>query len=222
VYGKNVYPINYNYLIRKLFDRIHSDPKGLQYLNSVAKNDSSFNPHSSDDFMKTIIANKNGDLHIETDGYWPTVEQVIDFARQTGGVAVLAHPFGYNKKINITTPELLRKLYHLGIDGIEVFHGFNQSDEIEFLYKFCYEYGLLMTMGSDTHGYFSHQGGPMEPGIAPGTGYQSRFTEGNIYEVKDGILCDDSDGVYSYWNVPFENIEQINEYCNSEFAEIKE
>lgn len=49
-----------------------------------------------------------------------------------------------------------------------------------------------------------------------------RFTEGNIYEVKDGILCDDSDGIYSYWNVPFENIGQINEYCNSEFAEIKE
>lgn len=49
-----------------------------------------------------------------------------------------------------------------------------------------------------------------------------RFTKGNIYEVKDGILCDNSDGVYSYWNVPFENVEQINEYCNSEFAEIKE
>lgn len=49
-----------------------------------------------------------------------------------------------------------------------------------------------------------------------------RFTKGNIYEVKDGVLCDDSDGVYSYWNVPFESVEQINEYCNSEFAEIKE
>lgn len=49
-----------------------------------------------------------------------------------------------------------------------------------------------------------------------------RFTKGNIYEVKDGILCDNSDGVYSYWNVPFESVEQINEYCNSEFAEIKE
>lgn len=49
-----------------------------------------------------------------------------------------------------------------------------------------------------------------------------RFTKGNIYEVKGGILCDDSDGVYSYWNAPFESVEQINEYCNSEFAEIKE
>lgn len=49
-----------------------------------------------------------------------------------------------------------------------------------------------------------------------------RFTKGNIYEVKNGILCDDSDGVYSYWNVPFESVRQINEYCSSEFAEIKE
>lgn len=49
-----------------------------------------------------------------------------------------------------------------------------------------------------------------------------RFTEGNIYEVKNGILCDDSDRVYSYWTGPFESVKQINEYCSSEFAEIKE
>lgn len=48
-----------------------------------------------------------------------------------------------------------------------------------------------------------------------------KFTEGNIYEVKNGILCDDSDKVYSYWTGPFESVKQINEYCGSEFAEIK-
>lgn len=49
-----------------------------------------------------------------------------------------------------------------------------------------------------------------------------RFTKGNIYEIKNGILCDNSDGIYSYWNTPFESVEQINEYCSSEFAEVKE
>ena len=182
VYGNNVYPIVYSYLINKLFNCIHSSNNGLKFLKSKAAEDRGFNPHSSDDFMKSIIANKNGELYIDSAGYWPTVQEVIDFAKKTGGVAVLAHPFGYSKKINITTKELLKQVNRLGIDGVEVFHGFNQSDEVEYLYKFCYDNDLLITMGSDTHGYISYQGGFVEPGIAPGVGYQARFDENNIYQ----------------------------------------
>ena len=174
------YPIQYGYLIRKLFNCIHADKKGQEFLNSKTEIDSSFNPHSPDDFMKLIIANKYGELYTETEGFWPSVEDCIEFAKATGGVAILAHPFGYSKKINITTHELIKKANRIGIDGIEVFHGFNQSDEVEFLYKFCYEHGLLATMGSDTHGYVSHQGSFVEPGIAPGVGHQIRYTENNI------------------------------------------
>ena len=86
----------------------------------------------------------------------------------------------YNKKINITTHDLIKKANRIGIDGIEVFHGFNQSDEVEFLYKYCYENGLLMTMGSDTHGFVSNQGSFAEPGIAPGVGHQMRYLQNNI------------------------------------------
>lgn len=179
-YKGKVYKIQYGYLIRKLFNCIHADKKGLEFLNSKTKIDSSFNPHSPDDFMKLIVANKYGELYVETDGFWPTVEECIDFAKKTGGVAILAHPFGYNKKINITTLDLIKKANRLGIDGIEVFHGFNQSDEVEFLYKYCFENGLLISMGSDTHGFVSSQGGVMEPGIAPGVGHQARYTENNI------------------------------------------
>lgn len=180
LYQNKLYKIQYGYLIKKLFNCIHADKKGFEFLNSKTKLDSSFNPHSPDDFMKQIIANKYGELYVESKGFWPTVEECIEFAKKTGGVAILAHPFGYNKKINITTYDLIKKAYHLGIDGIEVFHGFNQSDEVEFLYKYCYENGLLISMGSDTHGFVSNQGDAMEPGIAPGVGHQIRYNENNI------------------------------------------
>ncbi len=180
LYQNKLHKIQYGYLIRKLFNCIHSDKKGLEFLNSKTKIDSSFNPHSPDDFMKLVIANKYGELYVASEGYWPTVEECIEFAKKTGGIAILAHPFGYNKKINITTLELIKKANRLGIDGIEVFHGFNQSDEVEFLYKYCYENGLLISMGSDTHGFVSTQGGFMEPGIAPGVGHQIRYNENNI------------------------------------------
>ena len=101
VYGNDIYPIKYGYLISKLFNCIHSSKNGLNFLNSKAESDSTFNPHSSDDFMKSIVSNKNGELYVEASGFWPTVQDVIEFAKKTGGVAILAHPFGYNKKINI-------------------------------------------------------------------------------------------------------------------------
>ncbi len=180
VYKGEVYPIKYSYLIRKLFNCIHADPKGFEFLNSKTEIDSSFNPHSSDDFMKLVVANKYGELHVESEGLWPTPQECVAFAIATGGITSIAHLFGYSKKLNITILELLHRLIKIGIEGIEVMHGFNQSDEIELLYKLCYEYGLIPTMGSDTHGFVSYQGGAVEPGIAPGVGYQMRYTENNV------------------------------------------
>lgn len=187
VYKNKICPISYRFLIKKLFNQIHGCKKGKAFLEAKAKRDSSYNPNSLDHFMKSVIANKYGELHTETEGLWPTIEDVVAFAKATGGVAILAHPFGYNRKINITTLDLIKKAYHLGIDGIEVFHGFNQSDEVEFLYKFCYEHGLLATMGSDTHGYISQQGGFVEPGVAPGVGHQMRYNENNIHGASTSL-----------------------------------
>lgn len=179
-YNGKLLKINYDFLIRKTFNLIHGSENGMKFLNEKAKKDASFNPDSADHFLKKIISNKKGELYVDGSKLWPTASDVIEFAKETGGVAILAHPFGYNKKINITTLELLERIKHLGIDGIEVWHGFNQSDEIEFLYKYAFANDLLITMGSDTHGFVSTQGDETAPGIFPGVGHESRFTKNNI------------------------------------------
>ena len=48
------------------------------------------------------------------------------------------------------------------------------------------------------------------------------FTKGNIYTVKNGIFYDEKGNAITYWTKPFETLKEINEYCSSEFAEIKE
>lgn len=174
--------IDFDYLIRKTFNLIHDSENGKKFLNSKAEEDASYNPDSPDHFLKKIVSNKNGELYVTSAEFWPSASQVMDFAKQTGGVAILAHPFGYNKKINITTFELLEKIRKLGIDGVEVWHGFNQSDEVEFLYKYAYFHDLLITMGTDTHGFISYQGDPTAPGTFPGVRGESRFTENNIFD----------------------------------------
>lgn len=161
--------IDYSFLIGKTFKQIHNSKNGKKFLQAKSEIDPSFDPNSSDHFLKKIISNKNGELYVESSTLWPSAEEVIEFAKQTGGVAILAHPFGYAKKINITTFELLDRANKLGVDGIEACHGFNNPDEIEFLYKYAFNHDMSITIGSDTHGYYSTQGGKTEPGIIPGT-----------------------------------------------------
>lgn len=186
-YNGKEYNINYSFLIRKTFEQIHNSKNGLAFLNKKAEEDSTFNPHSDDHFLKRIVSNKKGELYVESAPFWPTAKDVINFAKASGGVAILAHPFGYNRKINIPVPELLEKAKSLGIDGVEVWHGFNQSDEVEFLYKWAYLNELLITMGSDTHGFMSTQGGKTAPGTFPGVGLESRYAEGNVDEATGSL-----------------------------------
>lgn len=179
-YRGEIYPINYDFLIRKTFNQIHNSQNGMKFLMSKSAEDPNFSPDSSDHFLKKIVSNQSGELYVENAEFWPSASDVINFAEATGGVAILAHPFGYGKKINITTPELLDQVRNLGIDGIEVWHGYNQSDEIEYLYKYACANDLLMSMGSDTHGFISTQGDKTSPGLFPGVHGESRFIDNNI------------------------------------------
>lgn len=179
-YNGSVYQVNYDNLIRKTFNLVHNSKNGMEFLKAKAERDANFNPDSFDHFLKQIVSNKKGALYVESHEFWPTAKQVIEFAKQTGGVAMLAHPFGYGKKIDNSPLEIINKAVDLGVDGIEVWHGFNQSDEIEFLYKFCYTHDLLISMGADTHKYISSQGDKTDLGTFPGVGFQSRYADGNV------------------------------------------
>lgn len=72
--------------------------------------------------------------------------------RRTGGVAVLAHPM----TVSDDRRELRRvvsELAALGLDGLEVFNNMCYKDDMLFLEFLCGEFGLLMTGGSDFHGF---------------------------------------------------------------------
>ncbi len=76
-----------------------------------------------------------------------TPQQAIDLIRKAGGVAVLAHPGLYNDD------ELVEELIVYGLDGLEVWHPDNREDGVERYYRLADEYGLIMTGGSDFHGW---------------------------------------------------------------------
>jgi len=71
----------------------------------------------------------------------------IELIHQAGGLAVMAHP-GLNR-----TDEIIPDLVDAGLDGIECFHTKHSTVMSERYLEIAEEHGLLVTGGSDCHGY---------------------------------------------------------------------
>jgi 3',5'-nucleoside bisphosphate phosphatase len=79
---------------------------------------------------------------------WPTAAQAIELIRETGGVAVIAHPYW-----DISEPGEVEDLVRsLGADGVETFYPSHSRQQTEHLLALCEELDLLPTASSDYHG----------------------------------------------------------------------
>jgi predicted metal-dependent phosphoesterase TrpH len=73
--------------------------------------------------------------------------ECIDLIHQAGGLAVMAHP-GLNH-----TDDIIPALVEAGLDGIECFHTKHSTVMAERYLEMAEKYNLLVTGGSDCHGY---------------------------------------------------------------------
>ena len=78
-----------------------------------------------------------------------TAEEAIMLIQKTGGISVIAHPYyGNYVKYNI-----LSKLIKFGLKGIEVWHPGHSEFVKQKYYFLAKKLGLLITGGSDYHGF---------------------------------------------------------------------
>ncbi len=80
------------------------------------------------------------------------LKEAIDLVHRAGGVAVLAHPVFITRQ----RPELERlldALVLLGLDGVEAYNNGSSNDEIDFAITAARRRGLIVTGGSDVHGF---------------------------------------------------------------------
>ncbi|MHB8437903.1 MAG: PHP domain-containing protein [Acidimicrobiales bacterium] len=98
---------------------------------------------------------------------------VVGLARDSGGVAVVAHPLSLGLDAG-PLERVLSGLAERGLAGIEAVYGNYRPDERAALARLARRLGLVATGGSDFHGTF-------KPGLAVGTG------RGDLY-VDDGVL----------------------------------
>ena len=75
----------------------------------------------------------------------------VELIHQAGGLAVMAHP-GLNR-----TDEIIPDLVAAGLDGIECFHTKHSTTMAERYLEIAEKYHLLVTGGSDCHGFSKKQ-----------------------------------------------------------------
>jgi predicted metal-dependent phosphoesterase TrpH len=78
--------------------------------------------------------------------------EAVEMIKKVGGIPVLAHP----KTINIegkTIEDILKELVRDGIKGVEVYHSDHSPKDENELKALADEYHLLVTGGSDCHGF---------------------------------------------------------------------
>ena len=79
---------------------------------------------------------------------YPAMEEIIDIIHRNHGIAVIAHP-----GVNLKGKEfLLDDILNLGIDGIEAFSSYHDSEQAEYYYQTAQKKNIFATCGSDYHG----------------------------------------------------------------------
>ncbi|RPJ09228.1 MAG: PHP domain-containing protein [Deltaproteobacteria bacterium] len=85
--------------------------------------------------------------------YFPLVDALAEI-RRLNGVAVLAHPTTITEDRR-ALKDLIFQLSALGLDGIEVINNASSNDDMMFLQSLARHMGLVITGGSDFHGFES-------------------------------------------------------------------
>ncbi len=82
------------------------------------------------------------------------MQEALDEVHRIGGLAVLAHPTSITTE-RPTLTALIRELAGMGLDGIEAFNNLGTEEDCRYLERIAHDLDLLVTGGSDYHGFES-------------------------------------------------------------------
>lgn len=90
---------------------------------------------------------KGNNAYVPSSKY--TFEEVIRIIRESGGIAVLAHPYMLPRYVDLE--DLIPRMKKCGLTGLEVYTKRHSKTQKDKLHKIAQKYDLLETAGSDFH-----------------------------------------------------------------------
>ena len=103
-----------------------------------------------------------------------TMKDMIQRIHEDGGIAILAHPW----KNFYQREDLLFEAMSYGLDGIEAYSNYHNEEQNAYYEAFCKKHNLIMTCGSDYHGF-------MKPQIQMG---EFGYKKDELQEILDTFL----------------------------------
>lgn len=97
-------------------------------------------------FKSYLIKGKPGYVK----GFKLNYKEALDIIRESGGLAVLAHPGQIYKKIEVEN--IIKELKCFGLSGVEVYHPSHSSVDTNKFFNMAKKHKLSVTGGSDFHG----------------------------------------------------------------------
>lgn len=98
-------------------------------------------------FKKYLVKGKPGFV----DHQWMSLEEAVTLIKESGGIAVIAHPGRYGLGM-INMPLLMNEFKRHGGEAIEVVTGSHTPQQYDQFAKIAQKYNLKASLGSDFHG----------------------------------------------------------------------
>lgn len=134
-----------DHLLEKATDKAGGDVPGRPHFARVLVEEGAVKD-SAQAFKRYLGTGKAGDVK----GFWPSLEEVVQWITSAGGIAVLAHPRKY--KLTATKLRALTGDFRqAGGRAIEVSTSGQSSGDLGFLAELCRRENLLASQGSDFH-----------------------------------------------------------------------
>jgi predicted metal-dependent phosphoesterase TrpH len=101
-------------------------------------------------FYRTCVNNSESPFFLEQTKNYPTIQEASALIKKAGGMAFLAHLYGYFTEDHQCFLDSLVSLSVL--DGIECYHSLHSLERTNILLTYCREHRLFASGGSDYHG----------------------------------------------------------------------
>ena len=120
--------------------------------------------------FRRLYDSKSGAAYVSVQ--YPTVSEVLEAIRLSGGLAVLAHPSEYHNM------ELLKELAKAGrLDGVEIHHPRNTPEDKAAMHEIARRFGLAETGGTDFHGFYTTRKNPVGTFTTAQTEFDKLFAD---------------------------------------------
>jgi hypothetical protein len=132
------------WVIRDLWTELLKNPKAVKLMQEEDPKFCMVDKY----FFRQGINNRNSKFFVDMSDIYVSLQELREFCDKTGALMFLAHPYEYTENMDYVL-DIVKDYVH----GIEAYHPSADEDGKAYLETFAKNHNLLVSGGSDYHGF---------------------------------------------------------------------